>query len=228
MGRQLFGLREYARHREAHGLPGITLRAVQKAIESGRITTVVDEKGKPKIDAEVADIQWGRNTDPDQSARANAGRDVAPPPSGGHGAGIGAGDLNLAGERARLAKEQADRVAMQNAVTRGELAPVVLLEQVLAAAAGKVAGIFDAIPGLVRRRVPRLTREELDLIAAEIAKARNLVAAMSLADLNVAAESADVSTDSGDSEIDGGRDPDELVDTHSAAENPLEGGAGGA
>lgn len=130
-------------------------------------------------------------------------------------------------ERARLAKEQADRVAMQNAVTRGELAPVVLLEQVLAAAAGKVAGIFDAIPGLVRRRVPRLTREELDPIAAEIAKARNLVAAMSLADLNVAAESADVSTDSGDSEIDGGRDPNELVDTHSAAENPLE-GAGGA
>lgn len=91
MGRQLLGLREYARYREARGLPGITLRAVQKAIESGRITTVVDENGKPKIDAEVADIQWGRNTDPDQSARANAGRDVAPPPSGGHGVGTGAG-----------------------------------------------------------------------------------------------------------------------------------------
>lgn len=91
MGRQLLGLREYARYREAHGLPGITLRAVQKAIESGRITTVVDEKGKPKIDAEVADIQWGRNTDPDQSARANAGRDVSPPPSGGTSAGNGAG-----------------------------------------------------------------------------------------------------------------------------------------
>ncbi len=91
MGRQLLGLREYARYREAHGLPGITLRAVQKAIESGRITTVVDEKGKPKIDAEVADIQWGRNTDPDQSGRANAGRDVSPPPSGGASAGNGAG-----------------------------------------------------------------------------------------------------------------------------------------
>lgn len=92
MGRQLMGLREYARYRESRGLPGITLRAVQKAIESGRITTVVDERGKPKIDAEVADIQWGRNTDPDQSARANAGRDVSPPPSasasaGGHSGG---------------------------------------------------------------------------------------------------------------------------------------------
>lgn len=101
------------------------------------------------------------------------------------------GDLDLAGERARLAKEQADRVAMQNAVTRGELAPVMLIEQVLAAAAGKVAGVFDAIPGMVRRRVPRLQREDLDLIAGEIAKARNLVAAMSLADLNVDAENAD-------------------------------------
>lgn len=94
MGRQLLGLREYARYREARGLPGITLRAVQKAIESGRITTVVDEKGKAKIDAEVADIQWGRNTDPDQSARANAGRDVASHPAGG-----GGGSGVLGGER---------------------------------------------------------------------------------------------------------------------------------
>lgn len=89
MSRQLMGLREYARYREARRLPGITLRAVQKAIESGRITTVVDEKGRTKIDAEVADIQWGRNTDPDQSARANAGRDVAPPPGGGDAGGAG-------------------------------------------------------------------------------------------------------------------------------------------
>ncbi len=101
MGRQLMGLREYARYRETRGLPGITLRAVQKAIESGRITTVVDERGKPKIDAEVADIQWGRNTDPDQSARANAGRDVAPPPSASASAGghPGAHSGSAGGER---------------------------------------------------------------------------------------------------------------------------------
>ncbi len=105
------------------------------------------------------------------------------------------GDLDLAGERARLAKEQADRVAMQNAVTRGELAPVILIEQVLAAAASKVAGVFDAIPGMVRRRAPRLSHEELDLIAAEIAKARNFVAAMSLADLTEICASADAPTE---------------------------------
>lgn len=82
MSRQLMGFREYARHREMQGLPGITLRAVQKAIESGRISTVQDEKGRAKIDPSVADIQWDNNTDPDQSARANAGRDVVPLKSG--------------------------------------------------------------------------------------------------------------------------------------------------
>lgn len=47
------GLREYARHR------GVTLRAVQKAIESGRI--VLDEN--KKIDADQADKDWVLNTD---------------------------------------------------------------------------------------------------------------------------------------------------------------------
>ena len=103
------------------------------------------------------------------------------------------GDLDLAGERAALAKAQRERIEMQNAVTRGELAPVVLIEEVLTKAASKTAGILDAIPGMVRRRVPQLTADDIDLIAGEVAKARNMVAAMSLADLNDA-ESADVST----------------------------------
>lgn len=94
------------------------------------------------------------------------------------------GDLDLATERARLAKEQADKVAMQNAVTRGDLAPVVMIEEVLTKTAARIAGIFDAIPGLVRRRVPSLRSDEIELIAAEIARIRNVVAGMSLADLN--------------------------------------------
>lgn len=95
-----------------------------------------------------------------------------------------AGDLDLATERAGLAKAQRERIEMQNAVTRRELAPVVLIEEVLTKAASRVAGIFDAIPGMIRRRVPKLTTGELDLVAGEIAKARNIVAAMSLSDLN--------------------------------------------
>lgn len=104
------------------------------------------------------------------------------------------GDLDLAGERAALAKAQRERIEMQNSVTRGELAPVVLIEEVLTKTASKTAGILDAIPGMIRRRVPLLTADDIDLIAGEVAKARNMVAAMSLADLT-AAESADVSTE---------------------------------
>lgn len=95
-----------------------------------------------------------------------------------------AGDLDLATERAMLAREQRIKIEMQNAVTRGELAPVALLEQVLTAAASKVAGVLDAIPGMVRRRVPQLSANDIDLIAGEIAKARNTVADISLDDIN--------------------------------------------
>mgnify|MGYP002127934598 CR=1 FL=1 len=51
-----------------------------------------------------------------------------------------------------------------------------LLEEVLTAAASKVAGVLDAIPGMVRRRVPQLTADDIDLIAGEVVKARNTVA----------------------------------------------------
>lgn len=95
------------------------------------------------------------------------------------------GDLDLATERARLAAAQAERVERANAKERGELAPMVLLEQVLARTGAKIAGVFDGIPGQVRRRVPQLPMEALDLIATEVAKARNTVAAMSLDDVLV-------------------------------------------
>ena len=47
-------LRAYARHR------GVSLRAVQKAIASGRISACKDGR----LDADVADANWARNTAP--------------------------------------------------------------------------------------------------------------------------------------------------------------------
>lgn len=93
------------------------------------------------------------------------------------------GPLDLMNERARLAKEQADRLELQNAQTRKELAPIVLIEHVLAKAGVRVAGILDAIPGMIRRRSPSLSSSDLDCISAEIAKARNIAASISLNDL---------------------------------------------
>lgn len=95
------------------------------------------------------------------------------------------GDLDLATERAALARAQREKIEMQNDVTRGELAPVALIEQVLTGAASRAAAVLDAIPGMVRRRVPLLTSDDIEIIAGEVAKARNTVAAMSLDDLRV-------------------------------------------
>lgn len=53
------GYREYAAHRKAKGLRGGSLRAVQKAIESGRI--VLTAAGK--IDPADADLRWAATTD---------------------------------------------------------------------------------------------------------------------------------------------------------------------
>lgn len=65
---QRMGIREYARHR------GCAPSAVAKAIKEERITSNLDEKGRPWIDPEVADIQWEKNT----RARADSARTVAP------------------------------------------------------------------------------------------------------------------------------------------------------
>lgn len=104
----------------------------------------------------------------------------------------------LTAERARLAREQADRLAMQNAVTRGELAPAHLLEQVLAKAGARAGRILETIPGLIRRRLPQLTADDVAEVARVVAKARNVAAAMRLADVDQDDEGADDSVEAGE------------------------------
>lgn len=53
----LMSMRAYAR------LRGVSVEAVSKAAKMGRISTVLDERGKRKIDPELADREWVRNTD---------------------------------------------------------------------------------------------------------------------------------------------------------------------
>jgi hypothetical protein len=68
--RRLVTPSEYAR------LRGVTPQAVYKAARTGRITLL-----DGKVDVEVADIQWRKNTDPAQQARA-LGQREAPAPGG--------------------------------------------------------------------------------------------------------------------------------------------------
>jgi phage terminase Nu1 subunit (DNA packaging protein) len=102
-------------------------------------------------------------------------------------AGRGA-DGELARERARLAREQADRVAMENATSRRELAPVSVLELVLAKMAGDVASILQGIVPRVKRRVPTITSEALGVVEDELIKARTRAAGLSLDDIDDAAD----------------------------------------
>lgn len=99
---------------------------------------------------------------------------------GGEGAG------ELVAERARLAREQADKIAMQNAVTRGELAPAYVLEEVLSRAGARAARLLETIPGTLRRRLPQLTSDDVQVVMSVVAKARNLAASMKLSDVDAA------------------------------------------
>jgi len=57
-------LRAYARYR------GVALSAVQKAIETRRVTAIREEGGRiTGIERHQADEQWGKNTDPVEAAR---------------------------------------------------------------------------------------------------------------------------------------------------------------
>ena len=95
---------------------------------------------------------------------------------------MASGDIDLATERARLARVQREKIEMQNAVTRGELAPRALLTQVLAAVAPRVCGLLESIVPALRRR-SGYSAEDLDFIARTIADARNAIAGLRLPDL---------------------------------------------
>jgi len=69
MAVQLLSVSDYARHR------GCDEKAVRKAITENRITAITDANGKRRIDPDVADIQWAKNT----RARADSSRAVAAP-----------------------------------------------------------------------------------------------------------------------------------------------------
>lgn len=94
------------------------------------------------------------------------------------------GGLDLATERAALARVQRERIEIILAEKRRQLAPVVLITEVLAKAGARVSSILEAIPGQVKRRLPDLPATEIEAIQREIAKARNVCAAIRLEDLD--------------------------------------------
>jgi len=87
--------------------------------------------------------------------------------------GSEAGGLDLAHERAALAREQRRGIELKNAVLRGDYADASLLGEVLAAARQAVVEGFDDLPGQVREACPDLPTAAVDQVMAVIAGARN-------------------------------------------------------
>ncbi len=87
--------------------------------------------------------------------------------------GSESGGLDLAQERAALARSQRTGIDIKNAVLRGEYAAVGLLGEVLASASQAVAERFDHLPGQLRKACPDLPPAAVDQVMTAIASARN-------------------------------------------------------
>lgn len=85
-------------------------------------------------------------------------------------------DGQLAEQRTRLAREQADRVALQNAVQRKEYAPVVLLEEVVANGMRQAASQLDSFLPEVLRRFPYLAGEPARFMEHKLTSVRDQMA----------------------------------------------------
>lgn len=83
------------------------------------------------------------------------------------------GGLDLAQERAALAREQRIGLEIKNATLRGEYAPISLLAEVLATASQAVAERFDHLPGLMKKACPSISDDDREQLMTALAAARN-------------------------------------------------------
>lgn len=83
-------------------------------------------------------------------------------------------------EKLRLTKAQAEGQEIKNAQLRKELAPVAVIEWVIAKAGGQISAILDALPLQLKKRNPKLTAANIETIRREIVKVQNAAAQMTV------------------------------------------------
>lgn len=83
-------------------------------------------------------------------------------------------------ERARLAAEQADKAAMDNAMRRREVVPVAVLEDYAERVGTFVRGMLEALPAQLKRRIHHLRASEVNVIKQEVAKLSDGIATYDL------------------------------------------------
>lgn len=180
-------LRAYAKHR------GCRLSAVQRAIESGRLSKSVarDGRGSPKItDAAAADAEWSATTKDNRVPLAVQLMRPPPPPAprppaaaGGEGDDDGSEvppDRALSAARREAA--EADLAEIKVAKERGELVPVVDVEERLVNEANRARTKLLGVPSRARQQDPTLTAAHLALFEELIREALEDLAEADLAE----------------------------------------------
>ena len=166
----MLSLRAYARHRD------VNLSAVQKAISSHRISTITDTNGRVKIDPSVADIQWAKNTRPDQQERGSL-KDFEKTQADLQGL-TEASSSGLSVEKAETESVRRQLMELQLAQKRGELISASNVERAMAS---KLRMASEALNNLADRIAPLLAAEtNVDivdkLLRTEIRRAMALIA----------------------------------------------------
>lgn len=166
MGQQWVSLRAYARHR------GVRLSAVQKAIESQRVTAIREEGGRiTGIDLVEADKQWAANTDATESLRNGktaAALQLTPAPGPG-------GEKQQPAAGAPLPGDQGDFLAarVREAQLRGEILELDKLERIEELLPRSVVSkMFSEIFSELKSAVSRIPDRKAQALAGEVDPAR--------------------------------------------------------
>lgn len=110
---------------------------------------------------------------------------AVPGPEAGDESGGDGQTINQAFEQARLTRERADAQELKNKILRREYVPIGVVSTVIAKVAVQMAGSLDALPLTIKRRVPELSMNGIDLVKRSVVDCQN-----SLADLDGKIESA--------------------------------------
>ena len=94
----------------------------------------------------------------------------------------GAGNAGLAVERTRLARAQSEKIELELALARRQLAPISVIVEAISRSASHACDVLDGIPLAVKRRVPEVDHRVLRIVEEEILEARTIAASAKVPD----------------------------------------------
>lgn len=120
----------------------------------------------------------GLNVDACRAAYINYLRGLARNQIADTGASDSAAEYDLDLERVRNLRADTEIKELKAAQMRAELAPISVIESVLASMAAQVSAVLESIPQIVKSRAPQMSPSDIELIAHEIIRCQNVAAEM--------------------------------------------------